>query len=187
MNQTEKDASAIAIDVPVAADTRIEPSARFMLSNPAHLFALGFGSGLSRIMPGTAGTLFGWISFVLLTSLWPSAFTPLNWAVIIAAGFLYGISACNKTGQALNSPDHGGMVWDEIVAIWLVLLFVTPADFSTQLAAFLLFRFFDMVKPQPIRWFDQRIKGGFGVMWDDIVAAFYTLLVLALWRHFTAS
>lgn len=74
------------------------------------------------------------------------------------------------------------MVWDEIIAIWLVLLFILPADLKTQFWAFLLFRFFDMVKPPPIRYFDQHIKGGFGVMWDDIVAAFYTLLVFALWR-----
>ena len=68
------------------------------------------------------------------------------------------------------------------LAFWLVLLFVMPAGFLTQLWAFVLFRFFDMVKPPPIRYFDRHIKGGFGVMWDDIVAAFYTLLVFALWR-----
>ena len=74
------------------------------------------------------------------------------------------------------------MVWNEIIAIWLVMLFILPADLKTQFCAFLLFRFFDMVKPPPIRYFDRHIKGGFGVMWDDIVAAFYTLLVFALWR-----
>lgn len=183
MNPAEKDTSAAAIDVPVpvAADLR------FLISHPSYLFALGFGSGLSPIMPGTVGTLFAWISFAQLSSLLPSVFTTQNWAVIVIVGFLGGIAACDATGQALNSPDHGGMVWDEIVAFWLVLLLVMPADFLMQLTAFLLFRFFDMVKPPPIRWFDQRIKGGFGVMWDDILAAFYTLLVLALWRHFTAA
>jgi len=163
---------------------RTLPDSRFMLANPAHLFALGFGSGLSRIMPGTAGTLFGWAAYALLTRLWPEVFTPLNWAIIIGMGFLYGIAACERTGQALNAPDHGSMVWDEIIAFWLVLLFVMPADFDMQLTAFVLFRVFDMVKPPPIRWFDHHVKGGFGVMWDDIVAAFYTLLALALWRNF---
>ncbi|AMP01519.1 phosphatidylglycerophosphatase A family protein [Collimonas arenae] len=73
-------------------------------------------------------------------------------------------------------------MWDEIIAFWLVLVLVTPATLSSQFAAFLVFRFFDMVKPPPISYFDRHLKGGFGVMWDDIVAAFYTLLALALWR-----
>lgn len=186
MSQTEREQAAIAIDVPIAPAARIAPGLRLMFSHPAHLLSLGFGSGLSRIMPGTVGTLFGWISYLLLTPFFPVAAVPYIWSVILVAGFLAGIWACNKTGLALNAPDHGGMVWDEIVAFWLVMLVVTPASFSMQLAAFFLFRFFDMVKPPPIRWFDRRVKGGLGVMWDDIVAAFYTLLVLALWRHFTA-
>ncbi|RJG07828.1 phosphatidylglycerophosphatase A [Noviherbaspirillum cavernae] len=153
-----------------------------MLSHPAHLIAQGFGSGLSRIMPGTSGTLLAWLSFHVLTTRWPHLFTPLNWAIIIAVGFLVGIWACHKTGKDLGIADHGSMVWDEIIAFWAVLLLLTPAGFSTQLWAFLWFRFFDMVKPAPIRYFDRHIKGGFGVMWDDIVAAFYTLLVFAVWR-----
>ena len=159
---------------------------QFMRAHPAHLLAQGFGSGLSPIMPGTAGTLFGWVSFVALSNAWPAAFTLLHWAWIIVAGFAIGVWACGRTGRAMGVSDHGSMVWDEIIAFWLVLLFVMPAGFSTQLWAFVLFRFFDMVKPQPIRYFDKHVKGGFGVMWDDIVAAFYTLLLLALWRAGTA-
>ena len=159
-----------------------KPTARFMLAHPAHIVAQGFGSGLSPIMPGTAGTLFGWLAYVLLTSRWPAAFTPLNWAIIIAVGFVLGIWVCSTTGRDLGVADHGSMVWDEIIAMWLVLLFLTPTGFGTQCWAFLLFRFFDMVKPPPIGYFDKHFKGGFGVMWDDIVAAFYTLLVFALWR-----
>lgn len=158
------------------------PTARFMLAHPAHAIAQGFGSGLSPIMPGTMGTLLAWLSFQVLTARWPQLFTPLNWAVIVAAGFLLGIWACRKTGRDMGIADHGSMVWDEIIAFWLVLLFVTPAGFWTQFWAFIWFRFFDMVKPTPIRYFDRRFKGGFGVMWDDIVAAFYTLLLFALWR-----
>lgn len=159
-----------------------KPNARFMLAHPAHLLAQGFGSGLSRVMPGTSGTLFAWLCFNVLSARWPGVFTPLTWAITIAVGFLIGISACDKTGNDLGIPDHGSMVWDEIIAFWLVLLFITPADIGTQIWAFLWFRFFDMVKPPPIAYFDRHFKGGFGVMWDDIVAAFYTLLVFAIWR-----
>lgn len=160
----------------------VKPSARFMLAHPAHLIAQGFGSGLSPIMPGTSGTLYGWLSFMVLSLRWPEFFTPLNWAIIIVLGFALGVWACSVTGRNMGAADHGSMVWDEIIAFWLVLLFITPAGLATQCWAFLWFRFFDMVKPPPIRYFDRHIKGGFGVMWDDIVAAFYTLLVFALWR-----
>jgi phosphatidylglycerophosphatase A len=154
-----------------------------MLAHPAHLIAQGFGSGLSPVVPGTVGTLFGWISYSLLTNRWPELFTPLCWMGIVVAGFALGIWACHVTGRDMGVADHGSMVWDEIIAIWLVLLVLSPASFATQCWAFLWFRFFDMVKPPPISYFDQKWKGGFGVMWDDIVAAFYALLVFALWRN----
>ena len=160
----------------------IKATARFMLAHPAHIIAQGFGSGLSPIMPGTSGTLYAWLSFAVLSLRWPELFTPINWAIIIVLGFGLGVWVCGITGRNLGAPDHGSMVWDEIIAFWLVLLFITPADFNTQCWAFIWFRFFDMVKPPPIRYFDQHLKGGFGVMWDDILAAFYTLLVFALWR-----
>lgn len=158
------------------------PNARFMFSHPLHILAQGFGSGLSPIMPGTFGTLFAWLSFSVLSSRWPDFFTEQNWAIIVVVGFFAGIWACRITGRHLGIADHGSMVWDEIVAFWLVLMFVTPSNFGTQFWAFIWFRFFDMVKPAPIGYFDRRFKGGFGVMWDDIVAAFYTLLLFALWR-----
>jgi phosphatidylglycerophosphatase A len=158
------------------------PTARFMLAHPAHLLAQGFGSGLSPVMPGTSGTLLAWLSFDLLTGRWPAVFSVPAWGLIIAAGFALGIWACEKTGRDLGIADHGSMVWDEIVAFWLVLLVLSPASFATECWAFLWFRFFDMVKPAPIRYFDRHFKGGFGVMWDDLVAAFYTLLLFALWR-----
>lgn len=157
-------------------------SMKFMLAHPAHLLALGFGSGLSRIMPGTAGTLFGWLCFDLLTDRWPAVFTPMTWAVIIVLGFIIGVSVCDRAGRALGVPDHGAIVWDEIIAIWLVLLLVTPCSFTAEVFAVLLFRVFDIVKPPPIRQIERRYKGGFGVMIDDILAAFLTLLVIALWR-----
>lgn len=160
----------------------VRPNSGFMLSHPAHMIAQGFGSGLSKIMPGTFGTLFGWLSFHVLTLRWPDVFSPANWGIIIVAGFFVGVWACDKTGRDLGVADHGSMVWDEVIAIWLVMLFVTPADLWTQFYAFLIFRFFDMVKPPPINYFDRRFKGGMGVMFDDIVAAFFTLLVFAIWR-----
>jgi phosphatidylglycerophosphatase A len=161
---------------------KIKPSAALMLSRPEHFIAQGFGSGLSPIMPGTMGTLLGWAIFVVLSNRWPALFTELHWAAIIGIGFLLGIYVCGQTGKALGVADHGSIVWDEIVAMWLVLVLLMPADFTTQCWAFFWFRLFDMAKPPPIAYFDQCFKGGFGVMWDDMVAAFYTLLVFAVWR-----
>ncbi|WP_016833300.1 phosphatidylglycerophosphatase A [Herbaspirillum lusitanum] len=160
----------------------VRPTARFMLGHPARLLAQGFGSGLSPIMPGTSGTLFAWLAYAVLNLRWPAIFTPLTWLLIVFIGFFVGVWACRRTGRDLGAPDHGSMVWDEIIAFWLVLVVLTPADFKTQCWAFFWFRVFDMVKPPPIAYFDRRFKGGFGVMWDDIVAAFYTLLVFAFWR-----
>lgn len=159
-----------------------KPNSRFMRAHLSHVIAQGFGSGLSPVMPGTMGTLLAWLSFVILSGRWPQVFTPLAWAILIVGGFALGIWACEKTGRDLGIADHGSMVWDEIIAFWLVLLLVTPADLGTQCWAFFWFRFFDMIKPPPIRYFDRHVKGGLGVMWDDIAAAFYTLLVMAIWQ-----
>lgn len=160
----------------------LKPTPAFMLAHPAHFLSQGFGSGLSPIMPGTAGTLFAWLSFVVLSIRWPHIFTPLAWGVIIVAGYWIGVWACEVTGKNLGVADHGSMVWDEIIAFWLVLLLLTPAPLAAQFWAFIAFRFYDMVKPPPISYFDRQFKGGFGVMFDDIVAAFFTLLTFALWR-----
>jgi phosphatidylglycerophosphatase A len=153
-------------------------TARFMLSHPLHLISLGFGSGLSPIMPGTLGTLFAWASFAVFAD----RLTVIEWGILVIAGFFGGIAVCGFTAKRLGIEDPSPVVWDEIVAFWLVLLMVTPVSFTGQLWAFVLFRFFDMVKPPPIRYFDRRLKGGFGIMFDDLVAAFFTLLVIALWR-----
>ena len=152
--------------------------ARFMLTHPLHIISLGFGSGLSRLAPGTAGTLFAWAAFEVLSR----RLTVLDWGLLIVGGFFAGIWITGFTAKKLRIDDPSAIVWDEIVAFWLVLLMVTPVTFSGRLWAFLLFRFFDMVKPPPIRYFDRRLKGGFGIMFDDLVAAFFTLLVIALWR-----
>ena len=108
----------------------------------------------------------------------------MTWGAIVVIGYAIGVWACHVTGKNLGVADHGSMVWDEIIAFWLVLIFIMPAPLITQFYAFIVFRFFDMVKPPPIAYFDRKFKGGFGVMFDDIVAAFFTLLAFALWRSF---
>ena len=146
-----------------------------MLRHPAHLLAFGFGAGLVPGAPGTAGTLLALPLFWLAQP----RLAAVEFLLLLAIMFVAGVWACEKTGRALGMPDHGGMVWDEIVAFLLVLFF-TPDSVYWQAFAFLLFRLIDILKPPPIRYFDQTLKGGFGVMFDDIIAAFYTLLVLAV-------
>ena len=152
---------------------------RFMRQRLSRLIALGFGSGLSPYAPGTVGTLWAWLSFVVLDR-W---LEPATWAVAIGVAGATGVWACGKTARDLGVADHGSIVWDEIVAFWLVLLFV-PAELLWQLAAFLWFRFYDILKPQPARFFDTQVKNGFGVMMDDLVAAGYTILTIAIFKAF---
>jgi len=155
------------------------PTARFAFSHPAHFIALGLGAGLFPWAPGTAGTL-------LAIPLWwliGGAYDPLALFGFLAFLFAAGVWACELTGRHLGVVDHGAMCWDEIVAFLLVLAML-PEDPWWQAAAFFLFRAFDVVKPPPIRQFEMRFKGGFGVMFDDILAAGYTLLVLSLFKRF---
>jgi phosphatidylglycerophosphatase A len=161
------------------------PTVAFMLSHPAHLVALGFGSGLAPFAPGTCGTLWAWLAFLALQP-WLGAG---EMGQLIVAALALGWWACTVTARNLRIADPSAVVWDEIVCFWIVLWLVMPAGWAGQLAAFLLFRFFDAVKPGPIRWADQHFKGpgwrgGFGILADDLLAAFCTLLVLALWRTF---
>ena len=156
-----------------------------MLAHPAHLVALGFGSGLSPTAPGTVGTLWAWLTFFLLQH-W---LLPAGIGVVLLAGLVLGWWACTITARHLGVADPGCIVWDEILAFWLVLWLAMPMGFWGQVVAFVLFRFFDAVKPGPVAWADELFKGlgwrgGWGVMFDDLVAAFCTLLVIALWRHF---
>ena len=151
------------------------PTVQFAASHPAHMLAFGFGSGLVPVAPGTAGTLLAWPIGWYFGGAYPASVV----LGVIAILFGVGVWACEVTGRRLGIPDHGSMVWDEIVAFLLVLAIV-PRTWAWQLAAFALFRFFDILKPPPIRWFERRFHGGFGVMFDDILAAGYTLIVLAL-------
>ncbi|MFN8954207.1 phosphatidylglycerophosphatase A [Limnohabitans sp.] len=161
----------------------IRASAAFMLKHPAHLIALGLGSGLSPKAPGTVGSLWAWVSWLVIQH---HLSTPMQ-AALIVVGLLLGWWACTVTARHMGLCDPGAIVWDEIVAMWLIFFFVMPSDFISQLTAFALFRFFDAVKPGPVAWADRLFKGfgwrgGFGIMVDDLIAAFCTLLVIALWR-----
>jgi len=153
------------------------PTLAFVLRHPAHLLAFGLGSGLVRPAPGTAGTLLALPIFWFVHPRVPD----VAFLGMIAVLFLVGIWACGRTGRALGVPDHSGMVLDEIVA-FLLVLFMLPATLPWQAVGFLLFRLFDIYKPPPIRQLDRSLKGGFGVMLDDLVAAFYALLAVALWK-----
>ena len=161
----------------MAESSKRAPSLKFLFAHPAHFFACGCGSGLAPWAPGTFGTLFAWLSF----NLFRPYFTEFALLGLFAAAYVFGIWAIDIAGRALGDPDHGSIVWDEIVPFWLVLL-MTPESMLWQAAAFGLFRFFDITKPQPARYFDEHVKNGFGVMADDLMAAGYTLLCLALAR-----
>jgi phosphatidylglycerophosphatase A len=161
----------------------LRPSARFMLSHPAHIIALGAGSGLSRIAPGTAGTLWAWAAFVVMQMY----LSPLQIAGVIAASIPIGWWACTVCARNMRVMDPGSIVWDEVIAFWIILWMIAPAGLWAQAAAFGLFRFFDAVKPGPVAWADGLFKGfgakgGWGIIFDDLVAAACSLLVIALWR-----
>ena len=148
-----------------------------MWSHPWYVLALAGGAGLPRFAPGTWGTLVAWLSFVLLAPV----MTDATWAGFIVMGLYFGAWAAQRAGQALGQPDSGHIVIDEVIAFWLVLwLLPTPHPVWLQSVAFVLFRFFDIAKPPPIGYVDARFKNGFGVMLDDLVAAFFTLLSIAI-------
>lgn len=158
------------------------PNLKFLLRHPAHYFALGFGSGLAPKAPGTAGSLAAIPLFLLA----PAPATLTQALMFIALLFLFGVWCCDVTGKALGVADHGSIVWDEMVAMWLILS-VMPRTALWIALSFALFRLFDIWKPYPIRQCDARLKGGFGVMFDDLLAAGYALGVLkgVLWAMTT--
>jgi len=152
---------------------RSPPTFAFLVRHPAHFVALGFGAGLAPAAPGTFGTMVA-IPIALLLRAY---FSDMVFIAAIVAFTLIGIWAAQVTGRNLGVPDHGAIVWDEVVAFMLVLYFVGP-DLTHIALAFAIFRFFDIVKPPPIRQLDASLKNGFGVMLDDFLAAIYTLMVL---------
>jgi len=158
-----------------ATTTSRRPDARFLVSHPAHFIALGFGCGLAPVAPGTFGTLAAIPLYWGLAIFMP----PLAIAMLAVPLFFLGVWACEVTGRDLGVPDHGAMVWDEIVA-FLPLAALSSASFFLQALMFLLFRLFDIWKPFPIRELERNLKGGAGVMADDLVAACYAYVVFLL-------
>lgn len=147
---------------------------KLALTTPSGWLAFGFGSGLSPFAPGTMGTLAA-VPFIFALK---SLSAPGFWIVLLLL-FLLGIWVCEQVSHKLGVHDHGGIVWDEMVGFWLAMAFV-PLQWQWLLAAFVLFRFFDIVKPWPIKQIDQKVSGGFGIMIDDIVAALFTIIILAV-------
>lgn len=137
---------------------------RVSLTNPVHFCALGFGSGLIPLMPGTFGSLAA-VPLLLVSSY----FSPLYFVAITVLFCVIGIHFCGKTADDMQVHDHGAIVWDEIAGMFVTLLFV-PVNWMTLLAGFLLFRVFDILKPWPINVIDKRVHGGWGIMLDDIIA-----------------
>lgn len=170
------------------------PGLRFLLAHPAHFIALGFGAGLSPVAPGTVGTAWAWLSFLVFDP-WLGE---LGWAWVMALGWPLGWWAATRSARALRLADPGAIVIDEILAFWLVLWLITPASLTAQALAFLAFRVLDTAKPGPVGWADAVFKRrglgggasppapgwaqGFGILLDDAVAAFCLLVAVALWR-----
>ncbi|MCG6344858.1 phosphatidylglycerophosphatase A [Vibrio fluvialis] len=156
------------------------PKSRLSMTNPWHLLATGFGSGLSPVVPGTTGTLASVPFYLLLAQL------PLTlYIVVVIAASLIGIKICQVTSDDMQVHDHGSIVWDEFAGFWITMLIVPMLqlpvfEWKWLLAGFVLFRFFDMVKPWPIGWLDKRVHGGLGIMLDDLVAGVMSALALAL-------
>jgi phosphatidylglycerophosphatase A len=149
--------------------------ARQVFADPVHILAFGFGTGLSPVAPGTVGSLLGVVLAWITLDLGPIVQIGLATAMFVA-----GIWICGESSRRLGVHDHGGIVWDEIVAMFAVLI-VVPYALYPWILAFGLFRAFDIVKPWPIRDLDHRMKGGAGIMLDDLVAALYAALLLAFW------
>ena len=158
----------------ILPSSHISPISPRLLRNPLHLLSLGFGSGLSPFAPGTCGTLVAIPLYLLLAQL------PLwYYLATVAVAFAIGVYLCGYTSTTLGEHDHSGIVWDEFVGFWITMIAV-PANWQWILAGFVLFRLFDIVKPWPVKVADAKMKGGFGIMFDDLLAALYAVIVLQI-------
>lgn len=153
---------------------KLIPHFSWLLARPVCLLGFGFGSGLAPIAPGTFGTL---PALPLAWGLIMAGVSLSTYLVLVCIMFLAGVYICGETERQLGIQDYGGIVWDEIVAMMLLLAFV-PLTWLAWLLAFIVFRFFDAVKPWPIKWLDSRIHGGLGIMIDDIIAAVFSIAVM---------
>lgn len=146
---------------------------KITLKTPWQFLASGFGSGLSPIAPGTMGTLAAmpfWLLFATYLPLWA-------YLAVIVLAFFAGIVICQKASDELGVHDHGGIVWDEFVGLWITMIAV-PISWPNAILGFLLFRFFDVLKPWPIKLIDEKVNGGFGIMLDDVLAAIFALITM---------
>lgn len=148
------------------------------LKNPIHFLALGFGSGLMPKAPGTFGTIAAIPVFILF-----SQFDLWLFVLMTAIVSIMGVYICSYTSKALGVHDHSGIVIDEIAG-FLITMIAVPAEWLWMFLGFVLFRFFDILKPWPISWIDKNIQGGFGIMFDDVVAGLLALLSLHLIMFF---
>ncbi|HEV7778446.1 MAG TPA: phosphatidylglycerophosphatase A [Luteibacter sp.] len=148
---------------------------RVLLRHPAGWIACGFGSGLAPKAQGTFGSLAAVLPWLLLRE------TPVAiYLLVLLAAFVLGVWACDVAGRLLGVDDHRSLVWDEFVGLWIALLPAVAAPWWAVVVGFGLFRLFDVWKPWPIGWLDRRLKGGLGVMIDDVVAGLFAAIVLAL-------
>ena len=147
------------------------------LKNPVHFLAIGFGSGLLKPAPGTWGTLAGLMLSILL---WNITQSNLFFIFLAVISFIFGCYLCQKTSNDLGVHDDGRIVWDEIVAIFLMFAFLPEYNWFTYILTFISFRIFDILKPYPIRYFDKKLESGLGIMVDDILAAIFALISLHL-------
>ncbi len=153
-----------------------ETKPAFDLTQPVQFLALGFGSGLAPKAPGTFGTLAAIPIFLLLTMLMP---TPLPYAIaVIVMGFA-GIYICGKTADDVGVHDHPAIVWDEFVGFFITM-FMVPVSWQSILVGFILFRIFDILKPWPISFIDKNMTGGLGIMFDDVLAGIFALVIMQL-------
>lgn len=150
---------------------------KFTLSNPVHFLALGFGSGLIKPAPGTWGTLSAIPVYLLMLAFMSSA--SALYLSIVVFSFIVGVYLCGKTAEDVGVHDHGAIVWDEIVGFLITMAFV-PLTWPNVLLGFVLFRFFDILKPWPIKLLDQHVHGGFGIMIDDVLAGIFAWALLML-------
>lgn len=148
------------------------PTPRSVWRNPVHFAAFGFGSGAAPVAPGTFGTLMGVALYLLLPSM-----TWTLYLLFLLVATLVGIWLCDRTARDIGVHDHGGIVWDEFVGYWITM-FMAPEGWPWIVAGFALFRLFDILKPWPISWLDRHVKGGFGVMVDDVLAGVMALICL---------
>lgn len=148
---------------------------KVQLNNPIHFLAVGLGSGMAPFMPGTFGSLAAiplWFAFFY--------FSPIFYWLLMIAAFVFGCYICQKTSDDTATQDAGNIVWDEFVGMWITLFFIPYVTWYWLFIAFVLFRLFDIIKPWPISWFDQKVSGGLGIMIDDVIAAIFAAAVIVV-------